>query len=86
LFSRLKEECLTPEVVEQKEGKITIKISCLGKDDAYITINLQGWTFLPEEITKNKLSIDEFDGNLSKEKISVVDDKNRRPKIVRFKD
>lgn len=94
LFSRLKEECLTPEVIEQSEGMITIKISCPGKDDAYITINLQGWSFLPDEILEGRddgsdEQNDDYEDSPSlsdkKPKVSIVEDM-KRPSVVKIDD
>lgn len=91
LFSKLKEECLVPEIIDHESGKITIKISCLGKDDAYLTINLKGWEFLPEEM-QDEYDDEEYDLNdndeemqiSSKPPVSYVEDQTRRPKVVRI--
>lgn len=90
LFARLEEECLTPEVMEYENSKITIKISCPGKDDAYFTINLQGWSFLPDEDPTELLEEIALDTTPSLEgqrpKVSVVDDGLKRPKVVKLDD
>lgn len=86
LFSRLKEECLTPEVIELDGSRLTIRVSCPGKDDAYLSIELKNWEFIidtddsddddPGEITSD-------DGDSDDEILNVVKDFSRRPKIVR---
>ena len=49
LFSRLEEECLHPEIVEQDVNKVTIRVSCPGREDAYLSIELKGWEFVKEK-------------------------------------
>ncbi len=91
LFSRLKEECITPEVISYEGGKLTIRISCPGKEDAYLSIELKGWQFLPSEIdvSDRQSDVDQFYPdrleNEEKNVLSVVKDKSRKPKVVRIK-
>ncbi|MCY3410369.1 MAG: helix-turn-helix domain-containing protein [Candidatus Heimdallarchaeota archaeon] len=81
LFETLKDECLTPEILEHEEGRISIRISCPGKEDAYLDINLQGWEFTGDE------DIDDLDVlEEEKDKLVTVEDQNRRPKVVRLDD
>jgi len=90
LFSRLEEECLTPELVEQERGMITIKISCAGKDDAYFSINLNGWSFLPNEIAEDRMSDDDLDLDEYPSGLSDIDQLNSmeetlsRPKVSKI--
>ena len=49
LFSRLEEECFHPEIVELEMNKVTIRVSCPGKEDAYLSIELKGWEFIKEK-------------------------------------
>ncbi|MHA2253303.1 MAG: hypothetical protein ACXAD7_23275, partial [Candidatus Kariarchaeaceae archaeon] len=86
LFSRLKEECLVPEIIEYTEGNITIKISCPGKEDAYLSIELKGWQFLPSDLEKPEEDTSELttdDDTESDSDFQVVKDRSRRPKVVR---
>lgn len=87
LFSRLKEECLTPEVVELDGSKLTIRVSCPGKDDAYLSIELKSWEFIMDT---DETDDDTDSGDPSTdveddvdEILNVVKDYTRRPKIVR---
>lgn len=78
LFETLKEECLTPEVLEHDQGKISIRISCPGKDDALLSLNLKGWEFMNEEL--------ETDDEDNDKTVKSVEDFNRRPKVVKIED
>jgi DNA-binding transcriptional ArsR family regulator len=78
LMETLKEECLTPEIIEHDRGKVTLRISCPGFDDVQLEIDLKGWEFLPE--------IEDEDEDTDEHKISVVDDMTRRPKVTRVTD
>ena len=98
LFSRLKEKCLTPEVIELEGSNLTIRVSCPGKDDVILSIRLRGWEFLPEgmEGAADDQSIDDhLKSDLSNVNeiiddlpgsLSVVRDKTRRPKVVKIED
>ncbi len=87
LFSRLKEECLTPEVIELDGSKLTIRVSCPGKDDAYLSIELKSWEFLLDEddIEDGDEGDDSDEDSFEEEEetLNVVKDYSRRPKIVR---
>lgn len=82
LFTTLKDGCLTPEILEHTAGKVTIRISCAGKDDVILSINLKGWEFLTNE------QADEINEEIEEEvdTLKIVEDHNRRPKIVRLPD
>ncbi len=73
LFEKLKDECLTPEILDHEAGRISIRISCVGKEDVTLSLNLKGWEFMNEELE------DQDDNTLKK-----VEDFNRRPKIVKL--
>ena len=86
LFSRLKEECLTPEVVELDGSKLTIRVSCPGKDDVYLSIELKSWEFVIDADEADEDDSDEIsdgDEDDDEEILNVVKDFSRRPKIVR---
>jgi hypothetical protein len=89
LFSRLKEECLTPEVVELDGSKLTIRVSCPGKDDAYLSIELKSWEFVRDDDGGDEEdsggALDD-DGDTDDEILNVVKDFSRRPKIVRVEE
>ncbi|MHA2090126.1 MAG: winged helix-turn-helix transcriptional regulator [Candidatus Kariarchaeaceae archaeon] len=88
LFSRLKEECITPEVIEHGGGKLTIRISCPGKEDVYMSIELKGWQFLPSDFDGLHLTSGDPDDEpeTTSEEFSVVKDRSRKPKVVRYDD
>ena len=52
-------------------GKVTIRISCPGKEDVTMSINLKGWEFTSEMEPEDT-------------GVKVVEDYNRRPKIVKM--
>lgn len=95
LFARLKEECLIPEVVELDGNRLTIRVSCPGKDDAYLSLELQNWEFVldddddeeEEESDGEKpevaLESGDLDDDEDPSKPKVVKDFTRRPKIVK---
>jgi len=85
----LKEECLTPEVVELDGSKLTIRVSCPGKDDAYLSIELKSWEFVIDADETDEDDDDETsdeDGDEEEEILNVVKDFSRRPKIVRVEE
>ena len=50
LESKIKEGCLTPQVIDQTPTSVTIRISCPREDDIEFSINLKDWIFTEEEI------------------------------------
>lgn len=46
LFDTLTDECLYPDIVEQSIDQVTVRISCVGLDDVYFTLELKGWEFV----------------------------------------
>ncbi len=79
LMSVLKDECLTPEIIEHLDGKITIRLSCPGFDDVYFSISLKGWEFIPKRET-----IGDEPPIQRPPKILTIDDMGRRPKIIKL--
>ncbi len=52
LESKIKEGCLTPQVIEQTPTSVTIRISCPREDDIEFSINLKDWIFSEEEVVE----------------------------------
>ncbi|MCH8905755.1 MAG: helix-turn-helix domain-containing protein [Candidatus Heimdallarchaeota archaeon] len=90
LFAVLKEECLIPEVIDQSDGRLTIRVSCPGKDDVFLTLELRDWEFIPEneneEEDENEDEPLDNNGDAQSKDIQAVGDFSRRPRIVRTED
>jgi len=80
LFEVLEDECLYPEVIDKTHNKLTIRISCSGKDDVYFSIELKGWTMMEKTV---EMDDDEIPQQMDKPTIAMVEELSR-PKIARL--
>jgi DNA-binding transcriptional ArsR family regulator len=55
LETKIKEGCLTPQVIEQTPTSVTIRISCPREDDIEFSINLKDWIFSEEEVADDDI-------------------------------
>ncbi len=82
LFEILEDECLYPEVIDKTHNKLTIRISCIGKDDVYFSLELKGWTMMEKTV-----EVDEEDDVLELDKPVIAEvEELSRPKIARIED
>jgi DNA-binding transcriptional ArsR family regulator len=84
LFNVLTDECLYPDIVEKSPNSVTIRISCVGMDDVYFSLELKGWEFVndfdPDGLPDDMIEDDE----VQKPKVSSVEPSLSKPKVERL--